>query len=70
MKICADLKQWRSCIEPGDGLPGSKKSSKEMTREEETDRLFIADAIIANPPSYGHIHCAEKLGIPLHLMFT
>ncbi|TQS37115.1 hypothetical protein Golomagni_02421 [Golovinomyces magnicellulatus] len=31
---------------------------------------FIADAIIANPPSFAHIHCAEKLGIPLHLMFT
>jgi hypothetical protein len=32
--------------------------------------LFIADAIIANPPSMGHIHCAEKLGIPLHMVFT
>jgi UDP:flavonoid glycosyltransferase YjiC (YdhE family) len=31
---------------------------------------FIADAIIANPPSFAHIHCAERLGIPLHLMFT
>ena len=31
---------------------------------------FTADAIIANPPSYGHIHCAEKLGIPLHMVFT
>lgn len=61
---------WRGCIEPGDGMSGSKTSSREMSREEETDRLFIADAIIANPPSYGHIHCAEKLGIPLHLMFT
>ena len=27
-------------------------------------------AIIANPPSYGHIHCAEKLGIPCHMFFT
>ncbi|KAG9604261.1 glycosyltransferase family 1 protein, partial [Aureobasidium melanogenum] len=31
---------------------------------------FIADVIIANPPSFAHIHCAEKLGIPLHIMFT
>lgn len=31
---------------------------------------FLADAIIANPPSYGHIHCAERLGIPLHMVFT
>ncbi|CAF3102495.1 unnamed protein product, partial [Rotaria sp. Silwood2] len=29
-----------------------------------------AEAIIANPPSYGHIHCAQKLQIPLHMIFT
>jgi len=53
---------WRSCIEPGDGL-GVASSDTIM-------RPFIADAIIANPPSFAHIHCAEKLGIPLHMMFT
>lgn len=31
---------------------------------------FVADAIIANPPSFAHIHCAQALGVPLHLMFT
>jgi UDP:flavonoid glycosyltransferase YjiC (YdhE family) len=31
---------------------------------------FVADAIIANPPSFAHFHCAEKLGVPLHLVFT
>ncbi|OBT54133.1 hypothetical protein VE04_06763 [Pseudogymnoascus sp. 24MN13] len=31
---------------------------------------FIADAIITNPPSFAHVHYAERLGIPLHLMFT
>ncbi|KNB09221.1 hypothetical protein FOXG_09845 [Fusarium oxysporum f. sp. lycopersici 4287] len=31
---------------------------------------FVADAIIANPPSFAHIHCAQALGIPLHMMFT
>jgi hypothetical protein len=31
---------------------------------------FIADAIIANPPSFAPPHIAEKLGIPLHMMFT
>lgn len=45
---------WRSCIEKGD----------------DNTMPFIADAIIANPPSFAHIHCAERLGIPLHLMFT
>ena len=31
---------------------------------------FRADAIVANPPSYGHIHCAEALHAPLHMAFT
>ncbi|PBK62939.1 glycosyltransferase family 1 protein [Armillaria solidipes] len=35
-----------------------------------TGRTFTADAIIANPPSFAHIHCAEALGIPLLLSFT
>lgn len=33
------------------------------------ERPFIADAIISNPVTYAHIHCAEALGVPLHLMF-
>lgn len=45
---------WGSCITP-DPLTGDP---------------FVADAIIANPPSFAHVHCAEALGIPLHLMFT
>ena len=45
---------WSSCIEP----------------DPETNRPFVADAIIANPPSFAHMHCAQALGIPLHLMFT
>jgi hypothetical protein len=60
---------WRSCVEPVDGASGVEASA-DLTREEEAGRLFFADAIIANPPSYAHIHCAEKLGIPLHMMFT
>ncbi|XP_043720338.1 sterol 3-beta-glucosyltransferase UGT80A2 [Telopea speciosissima] len=31
---------------------------------------FRAEAIIANPPAYGHTHVAEALGIPLHIFFT
>ncbi|KAJ0286971.1 hypothetical protein CBS470a_005662 [Colletotrichum nupharicola] len=45
---------WRSCIEPD---PISKEP-------------FVADAIIANPPSFAHVHCAQALGIPIHIMFT
>ncbi|XP_065036123.1 sterol 3-beta-glucosyltransferase UGT80A2-like [Musa acuminata AAA Group] len=31
---------------------------------------FKADAIIANPPAYGHTHIAEALKIPIHIIFT
>jgi len=55
---------WRSCIEPSDSSMDTDQDD-DMTR-----RPFIADAIIANPPSFAHIHCAEKLGIPIHMMFT
>lgn len=68
---------WRSCIETGDGLGVDplRQSIEEWMRVEDQlpDKLkkpFVADAIIANPPSFGHLHCAEKLGIPLHMMFT
>ncbi|RKK60349.1 Sterol 3-beta-glucosyltransferase UGT80B1 [Fusarium oxysporum] len=47
-------KFWYSCLRP-DPLTGLP---------------FVADAIIANPPSFAHIHCAQALGIPVHLMFT
>ncbi|KAF7898331.1 hypothetical protein EAF00_004777 [Botryotinia globosa] len=45
---------WESCIMP----------------DPTTGIPFVADAIIANPPSFAHIHCAQALSIPLHLMFT
>ncbi|EPS72443.1 hypothetical protein M569_02313, partial [Genlisea aurea] len=31
---------------------------------------FKADAIIANPPAYGHTHVAEALNVPIHIFFT
>lgn len=31
---------------------------------------FSAQAIIANPPAYGHAHVAEALGVPMHIFFT
>jgi sterol 3beta-glucosyltransferase len=36
----------------------------------DTGRTFMADAIISNPPAFSHIHCAEALGIPLHMTFS
>lgn len=47
-------KFWLSCIKP-DTLTGYP---------------FVAYAIIANPPSFAHVHYAQALGIPVHLMFT
>ena len=67
---------WRSCYEAGDGMNNSAPDDKISERSESpsgselTARPFVADCIIANPPSFAHIHCAEKLGIPLHIMFT
>eukprot|EP00252_Welwitschia_mirabilis_P012586 TRINITY_DN2774_c0_g2_i1.p1 TRINITY_DN2774_c0_g2~~TRINITY_DN2774_c0_g2_i1.p1 ORF type:complete len:790 (+),score=201.56 TRINITY_DN2774_c0_g2_i1:390-2759(+) len=31
---------------------------------------FRAEAIIANPPAYGHVHVAEALQVPIHIFFT
>ncbi|XP_057503866.1 sterol 3-beta-glucosyltransferase UGT80B1-like isoform X2 [Actinidia eriantha] len=36
----------------------------------ESGEPFRAQAIIANPPAYGHTHIAEALGVPLHILFT
>jgi sterol 3beta-glucosyltransferase len=41
-----------------------------ISDDDETGAPFRAEAIIANPISYGHVHCAQKLGIPLHMVFT
>jgi UDP:flavonoid glycosyltransferase YjiC (YdhE family) len=56
---------WRACINTTDDEHDVHNLKVMGGREP-----FIADAIIANPPSFAHIHCAERLGIPLHLMFT
>jgi len=57
---------WRSCIDAGDGMSDSDDEDDDPERW----RPFVANAIIANPPGFAHIHCAEKLGVPLHLVFT
>ncbi|KAF4817066.1 Sterol 3-beta-glucosyltransferase UGT80A2 [Colletotrichum siamense] len=56
---------WRACINATD----DEKDVHNLKMMGQRDP-FIADAIIANPPSFAHVHCAEALGIPLHLMFT
>ncbi|TKA80691.1 hypothetical protein B0A55_03687 [Friedmanniomyces simplex] len=68
---------WRSCFEAGDGLgpQATDETIEDWTAHhpatgDDSNKPFVADCIIANPPSFAHIHCAEKLGIPLHVMFT
>ncbi|KAK3990665.1 hypothetical protein QBC44DRAFT_341776 [Cladorrhinum sp. PSN332] len=56
---------WRACINATDDEMDSRNLKMMGARDP-----FVADAIIANPPSFAHVHCAEALGIPLHLMFT
>ena len=45
----------RACTEPDPADPSAEP--------------FHADVVMANPMSFGHIHCAEALGVPLHLFF-
>ncbi|KAL2570424.1 hypothetical protein AAZV13_18G185200 [Glycine max] len=40
------------------------------SRYPESNAPFKAEAIIANPPAYGHTHVAEYLKVPLHIFFT
>ncbi|RHZ46605.1 glycosyltransferase [Aspergillus thermomutatus] len=61
---------WRSCFETGDGTQGDQASDDSATDGGCLTAPFVADAIVANPPSLAHIHCAENLGIPLTIMFT
>jgi len=44
-------------------------AATEADPEDAAAKPFVADAIIANPPCNGHIHVAEALGIPCHIMF-
>lgn len=56
---------WRACINATD----DEKDVRNL-RMMGKKAPFVADAIIANPASFAHVHCAEALGIPLILSFT
>src|SRR3954465_15314069 len=45
---------WEACFQP----------------DSVSQEAFVANAIIANPPSFAHVHCAQALSIPVHIMFT
>ena len=68
---------WRACFETPTVEPPSpaklkvhRSDRKKPQVKQKDPKPFVADAIIANPPSLSHVHCAEKLGIPLHIFFT
>jgi len=57
---------------------GSSSSSSTSSRSSSSSssggggskgRAFRAELIVSNPVTYGHVHCAEALGVPLHLLF-
>ncbi|EXJ90861.1 hypothetical protein A1O1_03966 [Capronia coronata CBS 617.96] len=56
---------WRACINATDDETDAANLKMMGSKPP-----FVADAIIANPPSFAHYHCAERLSIPLHLVFT
>ena len=82
-QCCCITVLWQCCcmMALSDGYSAHKKSRPTAAWYASTRRRtpartvaggepFLAQAIIANPPTYGHIHIAEKLGIPCHMFFT
>jgi len=63
---------WRACTEPLDTFDLAERLGQSKDRSDSLNPLapFVADAIISNPPTYASAHIAERLSIPLHMMFT
>lgn len=71
---------WDACHRPDPGPPsssnaGSSKvdhfgSSNGDANGSGVGRPFVAQLIISNPVTFAHVHCAQKLRVPLHIMFT
>lgn len=55
---------WKACTEAADAYELQHWDSKTPPKP------FVADAIISNPATYASLHIAERLCIPLHMMFT
>lgn len=56
---------WQACFEPG---PGQSPRSEATEHGICCEQPFVADVIVANPFALAHIHCAERLGVPLHII--
>ncbi|KAL2957286.1 hypothetical protein AAZX31_18G137400 [Glycine max] len=79
-KVLADMVKNKGFLPSGPSeIPIQRNQMKEIInsllpacKEPDIDSgvPFKADAIIANPPAYGHTHVAEALKIPIHIFFT
>jgi len=67
-QIVEDVPKKRAMI--AEILASTWRACTEADPERTDAPAFRADVILANPASYGHIHCAEALQIPLHMIFT
>ncbi|KKY16163.1 putative udp- transferase [Diplodia seriata] len=56
---------WRACINATDD-----ENDRENVNMMADKHPFIADAIIANPPSFAHVHIAERLGTNIDESYT
>lgn len=56
---------WQACISPG-----LRRSLAATKHQDAAEQAFVADAIIASPLAVAHVHCAEKLGVPLQIVST
>lgn len=75
---------WDACYKPDPGPPkdvgngnnASKSNVDQMGAGKDTGTAtgigapFVAQMIISNPVTFAHVHCAQKLRVPLHIMFT
>ncbi|KAG5462278.1 MAG: hypothetical protein BJ554DRAFT_5419 [Olpidium bornovanus] len=58
---------WKACTEADPGPPPS--TNEDGSQPYPKLPPFVAECIISNPPSFGHVHVAERLSIPLHIIF-
>ncbi|KAJ3189580.1 hypothetical protein HK101_008894 [Irineochytrium annulatum] len=63
-----DIAKKRKMIE--EILESCYKACVDPDPEDPLKRSFLCQSIISNPPAFGHIHCAQRLFVPVHIFFT
>ncbi|KAJ3139388.1 hypothetical protein HK101_003651 [Irineochytrium annulatum] len=51
-------------------LESCYKACVDPDPEDPLKRPFLCQSIISNPPAFGHVHCAQRLFVPVHIFFT